>query len=193
MKPPKPVRHVEIPDHARCVFEGVLFSVWQWCETLFDGTVGTFEMARRQDSAVVVAARGDGRLLVTEQAQPGMGDAFYDFPGGRVEPGESARHAAEREMLEETGFASDDLELMFEYQATDRVEATTWVFRARSVRAVEAREADKGEETHVRWLALHEVQREALSNQRLAVAPILLARSTAELFEREWMFREMTA
>lgn len=45
---------------------------------------------------------GSGRVLVVRRAnEPGRG--LWSLPGGRLEPGESAAAAAEREVREETG------------------------------------------------------------------------------------------
>jgi ADP-ribose pyrophosphatase YjhB (NUDIX family) len=50
--------------------------------------------------AVVVDS--EGRLLLVRRAhEPSLG--LWSLPGGRVEPGETAREAAAREVLEETG------------------------------------------------------------------------------------------
>lgn len=51
--------------------------------------------------AGVVLLAPDGLLLVRRAHAPDRGR--WSLPGGRVEPGETARHAARREALEETG------------------------------------------------------------------------------------------
>lgn len=56
-----------------------------------------------------MAVRGD-RILVARR-QPGVHLAgTWEFPGGRVEPGESPEDAARRELAEETGFVARTLE-----------------------------------------------------------------------------------
>lgn len=52
--------------------------------------------------AGAVVRDADGRVLLVRRAnEPGRG--LWSIPGGRVEPGESAREAAVREVREETG------------------------------------------------------------------------------------------
>src|SRR5947208_16633806 len=51
--------------------------------------------------AAVIALRGDEVLLVRRGREPRRGD--WSLPGGSIEPGETARQAAAREALEETG------------------------------------------------------------------------------------------
>ncbi len=54
----------------------------------------------RIGSAVVVR-HGDTLLLARRAKEPNLGK--WVFPGGKIEPFESIRQAAERELLEETG------------------------------------------------------------------------------------------
>lgn len=49
--------------------------------------------------------RGDDVLLI--QRGKGTFTGLWSFPGGHVQPGERAREAARREVLEETGVATD--------------------------------------------------------------------------------------
>lgn len=46
-----------------------------------------------------------GRVLLLRRAGTGFFDGLYSLPGGHVEPGESVRDAAVREMVEETGIS----------------------------------------------------------------------------------------
>ena len=71
-------------------------------------------MGPQEIPAVSVAlVRGDQILLVRRGRAPSLG--LYAFPGGRVEPGESAENAARRELFEETGLHAGTLTLHREY------------------------------------------------------------------------------
>jgi 8-oxo-dGTP diphosphatase len=53
--------------------------------------------------AAAVILRPDGRVLLA-QRPPGKAYAgYWEFPGGKLEPGEAPRHALERELAEELG------------------------------------------------------------------------------------------
>ena len=56
----------------------------------------------RLEIAVAVALRGADLLLRPRPEQGSLAGA-WEFPGGRIEPGEDALAAARREMREETG------------------------------------------------------------------------------------------
>jgi len=56
-------------------------------------------MSRIQVAAAVVWR--DGRLLLTQRPPGGPLGGLWEFPGGKVEPGETHEQALAREMLEE--------------------------------------------------------------------------------------------
>jgi 8-oxo-dGTP pyrophosphatase MutT (NUDIX family) len=55
----------------------------------------------------VVALDADGRSLMIRQYRFGVGYTTLETPGGMVDPGEDSKTAAARELLEETGYVSD--------------------------------------------------------------------------------------
>lgn len=45
----------------------------------------------------------DGKVLIVRRGPGSSGAGFWEFPGGKVEPGESPEQALQREILEEIG------------------------------------------------------------------------------------------
>lgn len=58
------------------------------------------------DWVTVVARRRDGRFVLIRQLRYGTNAVTLETPGGIVDPDESPRTAAARELLEETGYRS---------------------------------------------------------------------------------------
>jgi len=56
------------------------------------------------DSAIVLVFNTEAKILVVRQYRPTLGEATMEFPAGGIEPGEEPIVAAEREVLEETGY-----------------------------------------------------------------------------------------
>ncbi|ASI36128.1 MULTISPECIES: RNA deprotection pyrophosphohydrolase [Exiguobacterium] len=64
---------------------------------------------------VWVIAVYEGKWLLTHHKQRG-----YEFPGGKVEPGETAEEAARREVMEETGGSIASLAYIGQYRVEGR-------------------------------------------------------------------------
>lgn len=58
---------------------------------------------KRVDVVVAIFVREDGALLFTSRPEGKPFAGYWEFPGGKVEPGESLEHALRRELLEELG------------------------------------------------------------------------------------------
>ncbi len=53
--------------------------------------------------AVAVLIRADGAFLLTSRPPGKVYDGYWEFPGGKVEPGETVEQALRRELREEIG------------------------------------------------------------------------------------------
>ncbi len=142
---------MSIPNHAKKVFSGVIFDVYQWEQEIYDGSKATFEMLRRPYTVQTVITDGTFILMGYEQ-QPNKA-ACYTLPGGRIEPGEEPLAAAKRELLEEVGYVSDDWELMNENQPNSKMDWTVYTFIARNAKKIQDQTLDPGEKIEVKKLS----------------------------------------
>ena len=133
-----------LPDHAECVFQGKIFDIYQWQQEMYDGSVATFEKAKRADTVIVFPVLPNGDILLTKQEQPGK-KPFIGAPGGRVDPGEDVLTAAKRELLEETGCEAETFELYKTVQPASKIEWAVYVFIAKGVTQVGDLNLDGGE------------------------------------------------
>jgi 8-oxo-dGTP pyrophosphatase MutT (NUDIX family) len=69
-----------------------------------DGAEGTFYRLRSVDWVNVIALTGDGRVVLIRQWRHGAATGVLEIPGGMVDAGEDPQRAAQRELLEETGY-----------------------------------------------------------------------------------------
>jgi ADP-ribose pyrophosphatase len=67
---------------------------------------------RVPDFAVIVALTTDDRMLAVRQYRPSVERYTVELPSGLVDPGESPMQAAQRELLEETGYAAAAVEML---------------------------------------------------------------------------------
>jgi len=157
MKKVVPDKAVLIPDTATPVFAGKIFDVYQWPQTLFDGSVVTFEMLRRPDTVVAICIVGD-KLLVLQDEQSHAGLQQH-FPGGRMEKGEDTLAAAQREVAEETGYTFHKWRLLAVRQPEAKIEWFIYVYLAWDMTAKGDAQPDAGEKITAELLPLAEVKR----------------------------------
>lgn len=69
---------------------------------------GASPAAERIHVAAAVLRNGAGEVLVTRRARDAHQGGLWEFPGGKLEPGESAREALARELDEELGIVPSD-------------------------------------------------------------------------------------
>ena len=60
--------------------------------------------------AVGVITRADGRVLMARRPAGKAMAGYWEFPGGKIDPGEDPVEAARRELLEETGLDGGEFE-----------------------------------------------------------------------------------
>jgi ADP-ribose pyrophosphatase len=76
-----------------------------------DGTITDFEVLDLLDSVAVLALTPDDEVVLVEEFRPGPEAILLELPGGVVEPGQAPIEAARAELLEETGYAGDLVEV----------------------------------------------------------------------------------
>ena len=139
-KPWLTVEHhtVELPD-------GRLITNWPWVIT--------------PDYINVVAVTEDERFLCFRQVKYGIDGPTLAPVGGYINEGEEPLAAAQRELLEETGYESSNWVSLGSYLVDpNRGIATGHLFLARQARYVTPRNADDLEEQELRLLTREQIE-----------------------------------
>lgn len=143
------------PEHAKKVFEGVIFDAYQWEQTLYDGSTATFERLRRPD-AVVILAVNDGKILIARDEQPHR-DPVITLIGGRMDQyGEIPLETAQRELLEETGYTATDWESWRTMSPSNMIDWRIHFFIARRLTLTAKPNPGPGERVTSRWVSFDE-------------------------------------
>lgn len=146
-----------LPENAECKFRGELFDVYQWPQEMFDGSVATFEMLKREDTVITIAVRDD-KVVITHQTQPRQ-DWFYDYPGGRHDnPAETELEAAKRELREETGMSFQNWKLIDARQPFLKLDWLIYTFLATDFIEQKEQKLDAGEKIEVLEVTFDELR-----------------------------------
>ena len=70
--------------------------------------VDDYHQVQFMDFVMVVASTADGHILMERQYKHGIGGETLVVPAGTISPGEDPLAAAQRELLEETGYTAED-------------------------------------------------------------------------------------
>ncbi len=73
------------------------------------------------DVAVSVVQAPDGRVLMAERTATQISPGFWELPGGKIDPGETAPQAAARELAEEIGITALSLRPLISYRHAFRL------------------------------------------------------------------------
>ena len=153
---------------SRTVYRGPVF--WVTTDQVLEpgGVRARRDIVRHTGSVVILAvdeSRSTPRVLLERQYRHAANDYLWELPAGRIDPGEKALGAAQRELLEETGYTASHWRRIFNFYASPGFVAETMsVYLATGLRAGKAQpEAD--ENIYKRMLPLSSALRMVLSGK----------------------------
>ena len=82
------------------------------------GSQAKWDFIKHNGAAAAVPVTEDGKILMVRQYRNALERYTLEIPAGGLNPGENTDVAAARELEEETGCASDDLELLISLRTT---------------------------------------------------------------------------
>ena len=83
-----------------------------------DGNVAKWDFIEHSGAAAVIPVLDDGRILLVRQFRNALDRETLEIPAGGINKGEEAYAAAMRELEEETGYVTDDLEFLISIRTT---------------------------------------------------------------------------
>lgn len=124
----------------------------------------------------VIAITPEGKFVMVEQYRHGLADIFTELVAGVVEKDEAPLHAAQRELLEETGYGNGEWQLFTVLSANPgSMTNLTYTFLATGVEKISGQHLDETEDIAIKLLSETEIKAMLLNDelkQALMAAPL---------------------
>lgn len=93
-------------------YKGTILSMYTDTIQVPNGNVAHWDFIDHKGAAAVVPVLPDGRIILVRQYRNALDRETLEIPAGGLNGDEPTKHAAARELEEETGYYSDKLELL---------------------------------------------------------------------------------
>jgi ADP-ribose pyrophosphatase len=140
------------------IYSGKIISVRLDRVQLPDGKESKREIVEVVNSgAVGIVPVKDDRVYLVRQYRKAIEKVLLEIPAGRLEPGEDPLHCAQRELAEEIGFRTENLQRMaFFYSSPGFSNEVLYMYLARDLVRDEAAAKEEGEFLEVESFAIPE-------------------------------------
>jgi A/G-specific adenine glycosylase len=149
--------------------------VREFCRAAREGTQEIIPRPRKlkleKIEAVVAVMEKDGRILIQKRPAGGLLAGLWEFPGGKVEPGESLTAALRREVHEELGVKIEDIRRLTTVQhAYTRFQVTLHAFTCK------IRDPDFATGPRRRWVTPTSIRKYPLPSGSVKIVDFLAGR-----------------
>lgn len=147
------------------IFDGKVISVRKETVMLPDGRKASRELIGHPGGVGIIPIDGDGNVYMVKQYRKAAKMAMLEIPAGKLEYGENPLECGKRELIEETGYRSEEFILLGEYFATPGYcEEKLTVYLARNLTFV-GQNLDDGEFLNVSKYSLDELYKMVMNNE----------------------------
>ena len=130
----------------------------------------------RGKGGVIIICQNGGKVLIQREYSYPVDDILYQFPGGKIEEGETPEQAAQRELAEESNILAEDFQQIGWFYADNRrTNAKLYVVCARGTfRDNYSLQPDETEFISSSWLEINKLE-QMISNGQIVNYSMLAA------------------
>jgi 8-oxo-dGTP pyrophosphatase MutT (NUDIX family) len=123
----------------------------------------------------IIALTPAGEVVLVTQHRYGSERVTWEIPGGMIDPGESPLLAAQRELIEETGYSAQNWELLGCNEPNPAIQSNKcYTFLAQTVRLQHLPDLDPHEDLQVQLVPLQQIP-QLIANQTITHALVIAA------------------
>ncbi|WP_454804414.1 NUDIX hydrolase [Mucilaginibacter phyllosphaerae] len=140
------------------------------CEMPDGRVVDQYYVLEYPNWANAVALTEDNKIIMVRQYRHAAGIVSLEIPGGVIEDGENPEEGMRRELLEETGYQFNDVELLCTvYANPSTANNKTFCYLAKGGKKIQEQQLDEHEELEVQEYTIAEVK-QLLADNKIAQA-----------------------
>ncbi len=134
--PPSASLQAEITESSELIHQGRVVGFYNDTAKLPDGRTVPRDKLVHPGGVVICPILPNGDLILVKQWRYPLGKSLIEFPAGKLEKGEDPLASAARELVEETGYASDCIEALGHiYTAPGFCDEKLYMYKATQLRA----------------------------------------------------------
>jgi len=119
-----------------------------FCERESDGLEHSFFVIENPDWVNIIALTKENEVVLIEQFRHGIEEIILEIPGGMIDKNEKPETAARRELLEETGYSSDEFIFLGKSRPNPAIQ-DNWIYHFAAVNAEKIEEVNFDEHESV--------------------------------------------
>jgi len=151
---------------SQVVYAGKVFGIRRDEVIEPSGVRATREVITHPGSVVVLPVLTDGQVLLIQQYRYAARDYLWELVAGRIDAGETPEHAAERELIEETGYRATKFHTFLElFPSPGLLEEKMFLYMAEGLTAGKA--SPEEDEKIISRAFNHKQMEELLRNRKL--------------------------
>lgn len=154
--------------HTKEIFNGKIISLQVDKVSLPDGNESMREIVKHPGAVAIIAMTDEGKIVFVEQYRKPLERSLIEIPAGKLEANEAPQITAIRELEEETGYTTNELQYVTSFYTSPGFadELMHLYFTDQLIRLKEPVALDEDEFVEVHYLSLEEAEQYVL-NQKI--------------------------